>query len=150
MSFTSDIQKFAEKSGKSVEKIRRGVIIKLFTAIIKDTPVGNPDDWNISEAQKVAIRATGYMGGMLRANWQTTAGLPAEGQISSTDENTAIAKIQTNLGEPEQDVFMVNNLPYVLPVEYDGHSHTKAPAGMVRKNVIRFQKLIREQTSKIS
>jgi len=150
MSFALDIKKFAEKTGKSVEKVRKGVIIKLFTAIIKDTPVGNPDDWNISEKQKAAIRATGYVGGMLRANWQTTAGLPAEGFINSTDENTALAKITNNLGGPDEDVYFVNNLPYVLPVEYDGHSHTKAPAGMARKNVIRFQKIIREQIAKTS
>ncbi|WP_162455859.1 hypothetical protein [Pseudoxanthomonas kalamensis] len=37
---------------------------------------------------------------------------------------------------------MANNLPYANRIEYDGWSHTKAPAGMVRVSFARIRQIV--------
>jgi hypothetical protein len=41
-----------------------------------------------------------------------------------------------------------NNMPYAYRVEFDGWSHTKAPEGMLRRNVARFKRLFEEEARK--
>jgi hypothetical protein len=62
------------------------------------------------------------------------------------DGGSTVAKAQEvvlNL-RPDHDIniFLTNNLPYAHRIEYDGWSHTKAPAGMVRKNIQRIANII--------
>lgn len=39
-------------------------------------------------------------------------------------------------------MFFTNNLPYAERIEYDGWSRFKAPQGMVRKNVVRWDDIV--------
>ena len=135
MSFEGDIIKFTNKSVAEADKIRRGVILKLFSAVIDDTPVDT---------------------GRLRGNWQTSVNEPKENELAQTDRggNRAKAKIANNLGKFGDTVYFSNNLAYAKVAEYgewdgptdkvtgDGFSK-KAPAGMVRKNAIRFQTILK-------
>jgi hypothetical protein len=51
-------------------------------------------------------------------------------------------------GKPMVPIFLSNSLPYAARIEFDGWSHTKAPQGMVRRNVARFNQLLRENEKK--
>lgn len=135
MSFEGDIINFTNKTEVEVDRIRRGVIIKLFSAVIDDTPVDT---------------------GLLRGNWLTSVNKPREDKLIQKDPNGVRAKykIVSNLGSFGDTVFLSNNLPYAKVAEYgewngptdkvtgDGFSK-KAPAGMVRKNAIRFQRILK-------
>lgn len=121
-SFSADISKWAGKAEKDFERLRRAVIIELFSSVILDTPVDE---------------------GRLRGNWQISSTSPASGVVDILDPQggKTTAKVQQlaqsgKIGE-DQVVFLTNNLPYAYGIEYDGRSSVKAPEGMVRKNFIR-------------
>ena len=111
------------------ERLRRAVIIELFSSTILDTPVDQ---------------------GRLRGNWQIASTI-VKGELLITDPrgNATIANVEqfVKRGEvgKDQAVFLTNNLPYAHRIEYDGWSHTKAPQGMVRKNFIRVSQNLKRQ-----
>lgn len=125
MSFSVDLRRFSQKAKDSLDRTRRIVIIKLFSAIIKDTPV---------------------LTGRLRGNWLTTINSPATGVIGIRDEAATIAEVQRIAAQSKGSdvVILRNNLPYAYRIEFDGWSKVKAPQGMVRRNVARFQRLLSE------
>ncbi|MDD2046105.1 hypothetical protein [Pseudomonas putida] len=87
----------------------------------------------------------GYVGGRFRSNWQLTIGAPAAGEIDEIESaGETIAKIVAGAGDLSvgEVAYIVNNLPYAIPLEY-GHS-TQAPAGMVRVTVADFQRLVED------
>ncbi|UVM64426.1 hypothetical protein LOY34_13800 [Pseudomonas sp. B21-009] len=87
----------------------------------------------------------GYVGGRFRSNWQLTVGAPAAGEIDEIESaGETIAKIVAGAGDLSagEVAYIVNNLPYAIPLEY-GHS-TQAPAGMVRVTVADFQRLVED------
>lgn len=128
--FTLDIQAFVAKAKKNPETVTRSVSLKLFSAIIKASPVDT---------------------GRFRGNWQTTGVTPATGLIAGVDPTggkavNSAATFITNA--PGWDTFtLTNNLPYAERLEY-GWSK-QAPTGIVRVNVIRFQQLINEEAAKV-
>lgn len=108
--------------------LKRAVALKLFGAVIKDTPVDT---------------------GRLRSNWQTSLQSPDYG-TSSTNTSEAMEKLTLVAGSlvtGAESILMCNSLPYTRRIEYDGWSHTKAPQGMVNKNVIRFRAILSGQLS---
>lgn len=130
MSFALDVSKFVEKAKKNPEKVMRQVSIKLFSAIIKASPVDT---------------------GRFRMNWMASGSSPASGTSRGTDPsgaNAIGAMVSTVSGLPDWSEFtMTNNLPYAQRLEY-GWSQ-QAPAGVVRTNVSRFQQLINEEANKV-
>lgn len=128
--FTLDIQAFVAKAKKNPETVMRSVSLKLFSAIIKASPVDT---------------------GRFRGNWQTTGVTPATGLIAGVDPTgskavNSAATFITNA--PGWDTFtLTNNLPYAERLEY-GWSK-QAPVGMVRVNIARFQQLINEEAAKV-
>ncbi len=130
MSFSEQIASFGVNASRRVQDIRRGVTLKLFNAVILDTPVDE---------------------GTLRGNWQVTIGAPAEGILDRDDKSGRAPMAEAEKAAKDSDgdtpVFLTNNLPYGPKVEFEGHSHTKAPEGMVRKNVARFGRLIKIEVS---
>ena len=141
-SFSKAVSGWAVRSIEEVERIRKSVIIELFSSVIMDTPVGNPDNWNMTEAQRDAARASGYVGGSLRGNWIISSGAPNTGTVEVVDPSGAktvqnVQQFASTLTPTQSSVFLSNNLPYAYRVEFDGWSHTQAPEGMVRKNFIR-------------
>lgn len=89
----------------------------------------------------------GYVGGRFRSNWQLTTGVPAAGEIEDIEsagetlDRLLLAAGDLSAGEV---AFIVNNLPYAIPLEY-GHS-SQAPGGMVRITVADFQRIVEEAT----
>lgn len=128
--FTLDIQAFVAKAKKNPETVMRSVSLKLFSAIIKASPVDT---------------------GRFRGNWQTTGVTPATGLIAGVDPtgNKAVNSAATFItNAPSWYTFtLTNNLPYAERLEY-GWSK-QAPTGVVRVNVIRFQQLINEEAAKV-
>ncbi|QFR58869.1 hypothetical protein QA025_gp17 [Salmonella virus VSe101] len=130
MSFALDVTRFVEKAKKNPEKVMRQVSIKLFSAIIKASPVDT---------------------GRFRMNWMASGGTPADGTTDTTDKaGTTATSNAANfvLNAADWHTFtLTNNLPYAQRLEY-GWSQ-QAPQGFVRVNVSRFQQLLNEEASKV-
>lgn len=129
MSFADDIKRFAAKTSKAHDEITRGTTIALFNAVIQDTPVDE---------------------GRLRGDWQTTVGQPAADENGRIDTAGTAAMAEVIANTPPgagQETLLTNNMPYCEEIE-NGSSKKKAPQGMVRRNVDRFQKLVDEQVGK--
>lgn len=94
-----------------------------------------------------------YVGGRFRGNWQFSIGSPATGTLDQVDPSgnvtMAVLRAQVEGLTAGQTAYIVNNLPYSIPLEY-GHS-TQAPNGMVRVTLARFQQIVAAaiQTNKV-
>lgn len=130
MSFTLDIKNFVEKAKKNPETVARQVSFKLFSAVIKASPVDT---------------------GRFRMNWQTAGAVAPSGVIDGTDKGGAAA-----IGDAASYIFaasdwneftLTNNLPYAERLEY-GWSN-QAPQGFVRVNIARFNTLLEEEAAKV-
>ena len=128
--FTLDIKNFVEKAKKNPETVARQVSFKLFSAVIKASPVDT---------------------GRFRMNWQTAGAVAPSGVIDGTDKGGAAA-----IGDAASYIFaasdwneftLTNNLPYAERLEY-GWSN-QAPQGLVRVNVARFNTLLEEEAAKV-
>lgn len=101
-------------------------------------------DQNFSVNGLVAGRD--YVGGRFRANWNFSIGSVDNSFRIHPDPtgNEATARLVAGVIEFKagQTAFIVNNLPYAIPLEF-GHS-TQAPGGMVRVTVARFQQIVQE------
>lgn len=89
-----------------------------------------------------------YVGGRFRGNWQFSIGTPAEGTLDQVDPAGGVTlaklRLQVQALTAGETAYIVNNLPYGIPLEY-GHS-TQAPGGMVRITLARFQQIVDEAT----
>lgn len=87
-----------------------------------------------------------YVGGRFRGNWQFSIDTPADGTLDQVDPSggVTLAKLRLQVGQltAGQTAYIVNNLPYAVPLEY-GHSK-QAPGGMVRITLARFQQIVDE------
>ncbi|MEN5036889.1 hypothetical protein [Pseudomonas sp. TWI929] len=92
------------------------------------------------------VAGQGYVGGRFRGNWQFSIDSPATGELDVVDRsgNETIAQLKAQVAALTigQTAYIVNNLPYAIPLEY-GHS-TQAPRGMVRVTLDRFQGIVEE------
>lgn len=92
------------------------------------------------------VAGKGYVGGQFRGNWQFSIGAPADGVLDQVDPggNVTLAKLKLQVEQLTigQTAYIVNNLPYAVPLEY-GHSK-QAPGGMVRITLARFQQIVDE------
>lgn len=130
MSFTTDLKFFETRAFGETKRVRDAVTLKLATAVVQDTPVDT---------------------GRLRGAWLTNAGKPdteSEPDTKSGSEAIQRAKQALAPAKPEESIFLTNNLPYARAIE-EGRSK-QAPAGMVRKNVVRFQRLIDAEAARRS
>lgn len=125
MSFKQQIASFNAGTQKKIQRIRKKVTFELFRAVVMDTPV---------------------LTGRLRNNWMISQGEP---DLSTTGEidPSGGSKLNTLQGFIEKTdgdtaLYLSNSLPYAPPIEFEGWSHTKAPEGMVRKNISRFNQIV--------
>jgi hypothetical protein len=137
-SFDDQVKAFAKKANMSVEKTIKGTSIKLFSAVIKSSPVDT---------------------GRFRANWTAAGVQPSTVTSNMTDKSGSAATgamVNYINSAKGQTVFtLANNLPYAYKLEYGGYPgdgpntvggfSKQAPAGMVRVNVARFQAILDEQ-----
>lgn len=125
--FSAQLGRFAKRAEDRLNATRRTVAIKLFSAIIMDTPV---------------------LTGRLRGNWQTSLASPVTGAIDRTDPSggSVMREVEEVVGTSRLSdvIYFRNNLPYAYRIEYEGWSKVKAPQGMVRRNVARFRRILNE------
>ena len=111
---------------QSLAKIKKA-IIGLTTDIIYDTPV---------------------LSGRLRNNWIPSINQGANYSMLGVDTSKRKSKVRPVVAETTGKVlelklgdtfYFTNNMPYAERIEFTGWSN-KAPQGMVRKNIIRWEK----------
>lgn len=131
MSFSRDLQRFRERTMEKYTKVKRLSAFDLFSAIVLETPVDK---------------------GVLRNNWFASIGNGSTETTDTGDKSGAstVQKIRSILEGTDlvKDVFLTNNLPYAVPIEFDGISG-KAPEGMVRVNVLRWNQIVRANARKV-
>lgn len=124
-SFALQLAEFAAQAKEAVDASLREIIIEIGNSLIRMSPVDT---------------------GRFRGNWQMTIEAPAAGTLSTLDptgtEATARIAGESILFRAGTTAFIVNNLPYAIPLEY-GHSD-QAPGGMVRITQARFQQIVLE------
>ena len=137
-SFEEQMRAFARRANMSVEKTVKGTAIKLFSAVIKSSPVDT---------------------GRFRANWTAAGVQPSTVTTDMTDKSgaAAIGAMVNYINSAKgQTVFtLANNLPYAHVIEYGGYPgdgpntvggfSKQAPQGVVRVNVARFEAILEEQ-----
>lgn len=129
-SFSAQIKSFVEQTKDEMTELFQNVVIAVGTSVIKISPVDT---------------------GRFRGEWQFTIDAPAQTQNGRVDPsgNEAIADVVDGalLLQIGQTAWLVNLLPYAIPLEY-GHSD-QAPNGMVRITVARFQEIVRKEAERI-
>ncbi len=128
MSFVSDIKRFVRRTDKRFDLVFQGTCLDLLSKIIKRTPVDT---------------------GRLAGNWSVGINNIPRDVIENTDTEKAVEYGMLRLSDAViGDVaYIVNNLPYVHPIEYEGHSE-QAPEGMVGITVAEYEKAVEERARK--
>lgn len=140
MSFTSDIKDFTLEFAEGSENTMRGTTVKLWGAIIKSTSVDE---------------------GRLRGNWFADRD-PSTEVTDKADKgggNTVVKASNSVFNQSDWSQFtLTNNLPYAEVIEFGGYPgdgpntvggfSKQAPAGVVRVNVKRFNKLLEAEAKK--
>ena len=120
MSFASDVAKFGNKVNTRMDVVVRKITFDLTSSIVLKTPVDT---------------------GLARSNWQVGIGSRPSGTRATLDKSggssiTEAAQVTASI-KAGGVCYIVNNLPYIMALEY-GHSK-QASAGMARISVARFQ-----------
>jgi hypothetical protein len=130
-SFAATLDRFTVRSMDHADAVRRAVTIKLLSSVVMDTPVDT---------------------GRLRANWTLSRVAPVFVATEQTDPagQMTLQLISDGVAKSKfgETLWLTNSLPYAARIEFDGWSHTKAPEGMVRRNVVRLRALIASQNRK--
>lgn len=131
MSFSVNIGTWGKNTKDKISRVRRATIIKLFSAVILDSPV---------------------LSGRLRGNWRIAVNAIDLTTVDITDPTgqATIREVEETVSKlgGDESVSLANSLPYAARIEFEGWSHTKAPEGMVRKNVARFNQLLEAEAKK--
>jgi hypothetical protein len=123
--FALELAKFAEQATEAIDASLREIVIEVGNSLIRMSPVDS---------------------GRFRANWHLSIDVVESVTFSDVDPTgqETIASIVSALSDftAGQTAYLINNLPYAVPLEY-GHS-TQAPKGMVRVTLARFQAIVNE------
>lgn len=138
--FKGDVLAFARRSNMTLDEAHRGIAIKLFSSVVDTTPVDS---------------------GQLRGNWNISTGTPNEFTGNAPDPTGSITngKIRSHKMGLGDRTFLTNAMPYAEVAEYgmwsgptdlvnsSGYSR-KASVGMVRKNMLRIDAIVRGEVPK--
>lgn len=121
--------------------------LRQFNAVLRRSASRVPEEKLVLFQKKLAfdllrgiVLKTPVDTGRARGNWQVTIGKPAKGVVGEDSSGgSTITQGVRNLGGlgPFQVVWIVNNLPYIQPLE-NGHSG-QAPKGMVALTLAEVQ-----------
>lgn len=114
--FVIDLTKFSKKINVDYALMRKKITIDLHSAIVKRTPVDT---------------------GRLKNSWAVSDDLPSD-WVPPEGNQTGEGVVEATFSNPFTVSWIVTNLPYVWPIEFDGHS-SQAPAGMVRISLAELQ-----------
>lgn len=157
MTFEETVKQFMEQTARVAEKAATNVVVAVGDALIDRTPVGEPSLWKTPRQAQHAIEH-GYVGGHMKANWQTQVGAPINEEITDNgkpyagpaDVSGALAKsdLRENAGTGDRTVFITNNVPYAESIE-DGSS-TQAQTGIVAPVVDDFDSIAAKAIAEVA
>ena len=131
-SFSAQINNFSSLTMEKALKVKKQAAFELFRAIVYQTPV---------------------LDGYLRNNWFVTIGNGTTETTADADASGsgAVRKAELVLAQASlpKDIYFTNNLPYAYRIEFDGYS-AKAPAGMVRVNVTRWDRMVEKAARRVA
>lgn len=120
MSFASDIKRFAEKTGNTIDEVIISFILNISEKVILGTPVDT---------------------GWARNGWVASIGSP-NSSLPSTPDKMATSALSgvgfVSLTAPGKVFYLTNNVAYINRLEY-GYSK-QAPKGMARLGVMAAKK----------
>lgn len=143
--FAEAVKAFAEETKQKESDVVVATIMGLSRRIIQYTPVGNPDLW-------IGRPPAGYTGGQAKGHWVASIGSSSAaltGNIDPNGQETINGITATAEGSVGDVFYLVNNLPYIRRLEYEGWSQ-QAPDGMVRRAVSELPVAFREALSVIN
>lgn len=128
--FAIDMAAFGARSKTQMRNVVRWVSLEMLRRIVMRSPVDT---------------------GRFRANWQVDLNTPPEEVTVDVDVDGQITVMAGELKlagyELGGTVFIVNNLPYAIPLE-EGHSK-QAPAGMVGVTLTEFPGVVETSASAV-
>ena len=122
MTFEADVAKFARKVNARMDQVVRKVVIDMTADIVRMTPVDTGHArsnyfWGVQRVSAVDPTQDKRGGASITRAAEFSMGLRAGGVV-----------------------YLTNNLPYIMALEYG--SSKQAPAGMARVTVARFQRIV--------
>lgn len=132
MGFESEMTRAINGTMETLERTRILLIQKLFRDIVFDTPV---------------------LDGTLRGSWKTTKQNPSSEKGSSDPSGAlTVSQMEVTVGASTfgVDIYLTNNQPYAYRIEFLGWSSVKAPQGMVRRNVLRVQEILKQVQTQVN
>lgn len=129
--FALELRKLIEKAKVAPELVVRKATLDIHSSVVDMSPVDTgrfKNNWNL------ALGA---------ADLSITTGLDPSGS------NTKARALAAAAAYKGGDMFLTNNLPYAIPLEY-GHSKAQAPQGMVRVTVARWNEHIKKAIGEVS
>ena len=141
--FAKQVAAFAKAAQLEADRAKRRAAVSIVTDIVRSTPVGDPDLWNISDSFKEWIKRSGYVGGTLRGNWRISGSPNVDPDKNAIDQDggATIAKAEkaVRVIKGHETIYIVNPMPYAWPIEFmpegQGGSVQQSPGDMVRKHV---------------
>lgn len=128
--FALELRQLIEKAKASPAAVVRKATLDILTNVVDMSPVDT---------------------GRFKNNWNIAYGAPDLTVTINTDPNGSEVKsraLAASASYNGQDVYITNNLPYAIPLEY-GHSG-QAPNGMVRVTVARWNEHIKKAIGEVS
>lgn len=153
MNFKQEVKDFVKESLAKANMVKQETALELLRLVVNDTPVGDPDLWNIPESMRRAIKASGYKGGHLRRNWLASVNVP-RGDVAKGIDQTGTQTLNdarmvvagSKLGDR---LIFSNNVHYATRIEYDDYSVQlpKDGLGMMRRNLLDADRIASTITS---
>jgi hypothetical protein len=119
VSFGADLLRIAKARSLSLEKVSRGVTLRLFNAVARDTRVDT---------------------GRLRGNWQVTQDAPAGGEVDRFALTGGLPESEAGKIQTFAMNILANHLPYA-PVWEESD-------GMISGAIADFDRIVREEVAK--
>lgn len=128
MRFSVSISRFVGATKELLRVVPRKIVLDLFSRVVLRTPVDT---------------------GRARGNWQANTGAPMvqEADDRDTTGSATVAAIANEVGSWDVEnvaIYLVNNVPYIVPLE-EGSS-TQAANGMVMVSMAEIPDIVEEIT----
>ena len=120
--FTKSIEKWVKATKENADQAVRKIAFGLLSNFVVASPVDT---------------------GRFRGNWQVGLGSRPEGTYDVQEqEPVAREGVKLKAAGVGMTIYIANNLPYALPLEY-GHSQ-QAPRGIVRVTIRRLNEIVKD------
>jgi len=129
--FGKQMQEIADKMGKRVEDVAEQSTKQLFSAVIEETPVGDPSTWKTKPPP-------GYVPGKAKANWMPSVGAP-DTTVTESRESSVSRLSQLDGNVAGNLVYLTNNVPYIYRLEKEGWSYQQRSPGWIERSVRSFE-----------